>query len=129
MPATEHSIADLVKDALRDAQELVRTEIALARTEMRQEARRVGAGAVALAGAALAGVLALVFLLTTVAWALSELLLWPVWAGFGVVTVFAVVVAAVLAVMGRRRLAGAPHLPLTADTMKENMKWMRARTS
>ena len=129
MAASEQSIADIVREALHDAQELVRSEMALARAEIRQEVSRVRTGAVALAGAAVAAVMALVFLLTTVAWAVTEIFQWPVWAGFGVVTVVALIAAAVLAVIGRSRLAGARHMPLTVDTMKENVKWMRARTS
>ena len=129
MAATDQSIADIVREALHDAQELVRSEIALARTEVRQEVKRLGAGAAALAGAAVAGLLGLIFLFTTIAWAISELAQWPVWAGFGIVTLIALLAAALLVAMGRRRLAGAPHMPLTLDTMKENMKWMRARTS
>lgn len=129
MAATDPSIGQIVKEALHDAQDLLRSEIALAKTEVRQEVTRVGAGAAMLAGAAVAGIIGLLLLLTTAAWALSELLLWPTWAGFGVVTLVTLVLAGVLAMVGRRRLAGAPHLPLTMDTMKENMKWMRARTS
>ncbi len=127
MATMEPSVVDLVKEALRDAQELVRSEIALARTEVRQEVRRLGAGAAALAGAAVFAVIGLVLLLTTAALALSEVL--PLWAGFGVVTLFTLLVAGVLALMGKRRIAGAPRMPLTLDTMKENMQWMRARTS
>lgn len=129
MAATTQSIPDIVREALQDAQELVRSEIALARTEVRHEVKRVGTGAAMLAAAAVAGVIGLVLLLTTAAWALTELLQWPVWAGFGVVALVTLLIAGLLAMMARGRLAGAPHMPLTMDTMKENMKWMRARTS
>ena len=61
------SIVDDIRSAVRDAQDLVRGEIALAKAEARQEVRRLGAGAALLAGAALAGVIGIVFLLTTLA--------------------------------------------------------------
>jgi hypothetical protein len=41
-----------------------------------------------------------------------------------------VLVAAVaLGLAGRRYVSGRPHMPHTTETMKENVKWMRARTS
>ena len=90
MASYEPSIADVIKSALRDAQDLVRGEIALAKAEAREELGRISTGAALLAGAAAAAVLGLVFLLATIAWAISEVLAWPVWAGFGIVTVLVV---------------------------------------
>ena len=129
MATYDSSIADVIKSAVRDAQELVHSEIALAKAEAREEVRRLGAGAALLAGAAVAGVMALIFLFTTIAWALSEGLGWPRWAGFGAVTVLMLIAAGILAYVGRARLGRERHMPLTVDTMKESMQWMRARTS
>lgn len=128
MASHEPSIADVIKSALRDAQDLVRGEIALAKAEAREELGRISTGAALLAGAAAAAVLGLVFLLATIAWAISEVLAWPVWAGFGIVTVLALILAGILAYMGKSRLTAARHMPRTIDTLKENMEWMRART-
>jgi hypothetical protein len=122
------SILELMKSAIRDAQDLVRSEIALAKAEARDEVRQFGAGAALLAGAALAGVIGIVFLLTTLAWGLSEGLGWPVWAGFAIVTALTLVAAAAMAYLGRARMRRDRHMPLTVDTVKENMQWMRART-
>jgi hypothetical protein len=129
MATQNTSIADVIRGAVRDAQDLVRGEIALAKAEAREEVRRLRAGAALVAGAAIAGVVGLVFLLTTVAWALSEGLGWPVWAGFGIVTALMLITAGALAYLGRARLGVGRHMPLTVDTVKENMQWMRARTS
>jgi uncharacterized membrane protein YqjE len=128
MASHEPSIADVIKSALRDAQDLVRGEIALAKAEAREELGRISTGAALLAGAAAAAVLGLVVLLATIAWAISEVLAWPVWAGFGIVTVLALILAGILAYMGKSRLTAARHMPRTIDTLKENMEWMRART-
>jgi Putative Actinobacterial Holin-X, holin superfamily III len=129
MPEYEQTILDVVKSAVRDAQDLVRGEIALAKSELRGELKRMAAGARALAAAAVMAVVALVFLFGTIAWAIADVAGWPVWAGLGLVTLLAVVIAAALAAVGRARLAAERHLPLTVDTMKENAKWIRARTS
>jgi len=125
----ESSIADLIKDAVRDARDLVRSEIALAKSEARQEVRRLGVSAALLVAAAITGIIGLVFLLTAVAWGISEGLQWPVWAGFGIVTVLVLIVSGVLAYMGRARLRSERHMPRTVDTLKEDMEWIRARTS
>ena len=45
------------------------------------------------------------------------------------VGVFAAAAAARLAMMDKGKLNGQRHMPLTSDTMKENLQWMRARTS
>jgi membrane-bound ClpP family serine protease len=129
MAATEPTIPDLIKGALDDAQDLVRSEIALAKAELQQEMRRVSAGAAALAGAGVAALLGAVFLLTTAAWAISETLGWPAWSGFGIVTLVLLIAAGIMYAMGRARIRATRRLPLTTDTMKENLKWMRARTS
>ena len=125
----DSSIAEVLKDAVRDAQDLVRGEIALAKAEAREEVSRLGVSAALLAGAAVAAVIALVLLMTTMAWAISEVSGWPVWVGFGSVTVLTFLIAAALGVVGRNRLTSARHMPRTVDTLKENVQWMRARTS
>ena len=126
---SDQSIVDVLKSTVQDAQDLLRSEIALAKSELRAEVRTVGSGAAALGAAAVAGLVAVVFLLTALAWAVPPLLGWPVWSGFAIVGVLTAVVAAVLAMMGRSKLNSQRHMPLTSDTMKENVKWMRARTS
>ena len=126
---SDQSIGDVLKSTVQDAQDLLRSEIALAKSELRAEVRTVGSGVAALGAAAVSGLVAVVFLLTALAWAVPPLLGWPVWSGFAIVGVLAAVAAAVLAVMGRSKLNSQRHMPLTSDTMKENLKWMRARTS
>ena len=129
MAEYDDSIADVLKRTLHDVQELVRGEIALAKTEMREEVRRVGAGFAALAVAAVSALIAVVFLLTAVAWAISIGFGWAAWAGFAVVGAVVLIVAAVLGLVGRNRLVGKRAMPRTMDTMKENAEWMKARTS
>jgi uncharacterized membrane protein YqjE len=125
----EPSITDTLKSAIQDAQDLVRGEIALAKAEAREEVSRLGMGAALLAGAALAAVLGIVFLMTAIAWAIAEGAGWPVWAGFAIVTVLMLITAGALGYVGRNRIAAQRHMPRTVDTLKENMQWMRARTS
>ena len=126
---SDQSIVDTLRSTIHDAQELLRSEIALAKAELQAEVKTVGAGVVTLTAAAVSGLVALVFLLTALAWAVPPLLGWPVWSGFAMVGAFAAAAAAGLAMMGKNKLNGQRHMPLTSDTMKENLQWMRARTS
>ena len=129
METREPSIAEVLKNAIRDAQELVRSEIALAKAEVRQETRRLSVGAGLLAGAALAAIIAVIFLMTTIALAIANLAGWPLWSGFGIVTVLVGIAAGALGSIGKKRLTAARHMPRTRDTLKENIEWMRTRTS
>src|SRR5688572_3271069 len=123
----DQSIADVLRRTLHDAQDLVRGEIALAKAEVRQEMRRAGVAMPALAAAALAGVIGIVFLLTAVAWGISAAAGWPAWTGFAIVAGVVLMAAAVLAAVGKQRFNGDRHMPLTVDTLKENMEWTRDR--
>lgn len=127
MSGYDQTIADVIRSTLHDAQDLVRGEIALAKAELRQEVRRVGAGAAALGAAAVAGLIGVVFLLTAVAWGITAATGLPAWVGFGIVAVVVLIAAAVLGMMGKKRFNGERHMPLTFETMKENMEWTHAR--
>jgi Flp pilus assembly protein TadB len=129
MGGYEQSITDVIKSTIQDAQDLVRTEILLAKTELRQEVRRFGAGAAQLAAAAVAGLVAVMFLLGALAWAIPQLAGWPVWTGFAIVGAIMLIIAVVLAMMGKKQFNGERAMPLTLDTMKENMQWTRAQRS
>lgn len=129
MPMYDQSIVDVLKSAVRDAQDLVRGEIALAKAELRAEVRQIAVAAVMLIAAAIMALIGLVFLCSTIAWGIAEGAGWPVWAGMGIVTLLALTGAAALAMMGRSRFAQQRHMPLTMETMKENARWMRPRTS
>ena len=127
MAGYDQSIADLIRSTLQDAQDLVRGEIALAKAEIRQEAKKVGAGAAALAAAAVAGFIAVVFLLTALAWGITAAFSWPAWAGFAIVGTVVLLVAVVLAMVGKKRFTSEPRMPLTTETMRETLQWTRAR--
>jgi len=123
----DQSIADVIRRTLHDAQDLMRGEIALAKAELRQEVRRVGVGMAALAAAAVTGVIGILFVLAAIAWAIPAAAGWPAWTGFAIVAGVVLVAAAALAAMGKKHFNGERHMPLTVETLKENMEWTRAR--
>lgn len=129
MSGYDQSIADLLRNTFQDAQDLIRGEVALAKAELRQEATRLRGGATALAIAAVSGLIALMFLLTAAAWAIPALTGWPAWTGFAIIGGIALLAAIVAGVMGRNRLAAEQRMPLTMETMKENMRWTSPQRS
>lgn len=127
--AQNESMADLVRGALNDARDLVREEIALAKAEAREEIAKARTAALSFIGAALIGIIALLFVFTAVARGISAAAGWDPWAGFAIVALLLAIVAAVLGFFGYSMLARERHMPRTVETLKENMAWMRGRTS
>lgn len=125
----DQSIAETLRTTIDDLQELIRAEIALARAEVRGEVARLRSGALALAVAAVSALIAAVLLLTAFAWAIPAAFAWPVWTGFAIVGTLVALIAVMTGLVGRTRLMGERHMPRTVDTMKETLRWMRARTS
>ena len=128
MAVYEESIPDLIRGTIRDGLGIVRDEILLARTEVRQEVVRIKSGLVTVAAAVGVGVLAVVMLLETIAWGASYAFGWPAWAGFAVVALPLMVIAVVLGMMSRSMLSRDRFMPKSVDTLKENAAWLRART-
>jgi hypothetical protein len=128
MAPNEESIPDLIRGTIRDGIGIVRDEILLARTEMREEVVRVKSGLITVAAAIGVGMLAVIMLLDTLAWGAVYAFDWPAWAGFGIVALPLLVIAVVLAVMSRSMLSRERYMPKSVDTLKENAEWLRART-
>jgi uncharacterized membrane protein YqjE len=124
----EPTLSGLVSGILRDAQELIQQEIALARVEIRDEVRKtrdaalsMAAGLVCVALGAIFFLLLVVFIIT---WATSQHI--PLWGSFGIVGAVLCLVGAILVYNGRNRAEQIHLIPKqTAETMRENMQWIR----
>jgi CHASE3 domain sensor protein len=99
----QQSLGTMVKGLTEDLSTLVRGEIELVKTELRDSAKTAASGGGMLAAAGVTAFLGVVFLLLTLAWVLVQLGL-PIWAGFGIVTLLLIIVAAILFVLGRKQL-------------------------
>ena len=120
------SIGDIVGDVAQDLTTLIRQEIDLAKTELKEEATKAGKGAGMLGGAGLSGYFAVLFLSTTLMFVLDEFL--EVWIAALIVTVMWAIATTVLAVIGKKKLqASRPQLPQTQQTLKEDVQWAKAQ--
>jgi uncharacterized membrane protein YqjE len=124
----DRSLGEIFGDVANDLSTLIKQEMELAKTEMKEEARKAGKGAGLLGGAGVAGHMVLVFLSLTTVFALDKGL--TLWASALIVTAVWAVIAAVLAVTGRSALRHSnPQLPKTQQTLKEDAAWARAQKS
>ena len=127
-PQDSRSLGQIVGDISANFTSLVRQEIDLAKTELKQEATTAGKGVGMLAGAAIAGLLMMLFLSWALLWLLDNWM--PVELAALIVALLWAIVTGVLASMGRKMLQQAnPQLPQTQQTLKEDATWARAQKS
>jgi uncharacterized membrane protein YqjE len=125
-PGDDASLGELFSTLTSDLSQLVRSEMELARVEIREEASKAGKAAGMLGGGAVAALVALILLTSAVAWGLAEV----VDAGWAFLIVGVVVgaAAAVLAMNGRKKLAEVRPVPdQTVETLKEDARWAKAQ--
>ena len=124
----DRSLGQIVGDISTNFSTLVRQEIDLAKTELKQEATTAGKGLGMLAGAAITGLLMLLFLSWALLWLLDNWMARELAAL--IVALLWGIVTALLASTGRKKLQQAnPQLPQTQQTLKEDATWARAQKS
>jgi hypothetical protein len=126
--AANTSPGQLASEVAKDMSTLVRQEVALAKAELQQEAKTAGTAVGAFGGAGFAGYFVLVFLSLAGMYGLDAVM--PIgWAALIVAAVWAVI-AAVFAVIGRRKMKGFnPKPERTIETVKEDVQWAKTRNS
>ncbi|MER7722606.1 phage holin family protein [Streptomyces sp. NPDC096323] len=128
MPAADPSVGELVGEISDDFSRLVRSEIDLAKAEVKQEATRAGKAGGMLAGSGYAGHLVLLTGSLAAIFGLAHVVDLA-WAALIVTAVWALV-GAVLFAVGRTRMRAVRVKPeRTAETLKEDAQWVRTRRS
>jgi uncharacterized membrane protein YqjE len=123
----DKSIGELFSELTADLGHLVRQEVELAKTEAREEVKRVGKGAGMLAAAGVGALLALILISFAAAWLLDKAM--DRGAAFALVALIWAVIAGILALVGKKQLAAAKPLPQTVETLKEDVQWAKAQKS
>ena len=113
--AVPRSLGDLISEITTDLSTLVRQEVALAKAEATQSAKRAGKGAGMFGGAGFAGYFVLLFLSIALWWAIGDGL------GHGwsalIVAVLWALVGAVLAAAGKKEFGSIRGLERTTETL------------
>ncbi|MGW2616863.1 phage holin family protein [Streptomyces sp. NPDC001500] len=111
-------MGELVQRASQQLTELVRSELRLAQAEMKEKGKRYGKGGGLFGGAGVVGFLTLQALVVTAIAALAVPL--PVWAAALIVTAVLGVIAAVMAMSGKKQMDHAT--PPAPEQTIENVK-------
>ena len=112
------SLGELLSEVSRDLSTLMRQELELAKAELRESGTRAGKGAGMLSGAAVAGHFVLLFLSLALMWGLADLIESLGWASVIVAVIWGII-AAVLALKGKKEMKSIKGMPQTAETAKE----------
>ena len=123
----ERSVSDVFEDILRNLQEMVRSEIRLAKVEIGAELKRTVSSGVWIAAGGVAAISAWIFILWTVTYALATQM--SMWAAALVVAVVTAAGAVALIMTGLRRATHLHPIPKrTVESVKENLEWMKQPT-
>jgi len=125
--AEERSISAIMQDVMGDVSEIVRSEIKLAKTEVKTEAAEVARTLPFLGIGVLFAVGAFAMALTTGVLAFG--LIVPYWAAALIMFALTAIIAAVFTSFGTARLKSIRLKPVkTIQTLEENAQWLKTQT-
>jgi hypothetical protein len=122
----ERPISAVLTDIVRNTQEIVRGEIRLAASEVREELRSARAAAFLVLAGTAAGAFSVIFLLIAAFSALSRVMA-PGAAGVCIAVPLALIALACYG-MGARRLRKTQPAVKALASVKENLEWAKQRT-
>lgn len=120
----ERSIGDIVKDTLTNIQDIIRSEVQLAKIEIKEEAAKASAAGIMFGVAAVTGLLGFAFCCLCVVYALTLVL--PAWAAALIVGVGLFIIAGIAFAIGRERWKKVKMPEKTIFTVKEDVAWMHS---
>ena len=126
MPVEQRSLSDILQDAIRNIQEIVRSEVRLAKTEIREEVVKAKSSALLLGAGTVTAMFSVLMILFAAVYALSLVL--QTWAAALIVGSALAIVAALMVTTGRARLKQIHPTPdHTIESIKENVEWVKQR--
>lgn len=125
--STDRSLSAIVGDATRETTTLIRKEIELAKLELKSEAAKAAAAGGMFGAAGVLAVVAFLFLSAALGLGLWQLGMYG-WAAALTVAALYLVIAGIMAFIGRRALKSfKPSPERTIRTIKEDVAWARTR--
>ena len=120
MSPDDRPVADILQDIIRNGEDMVRAEVRLAKSEMREEFARVRSAGVFLGIGTLGGVFSIFFLLLAIVFALSNRL--PNWAAALIVALALAVIGGILVGAGAKRLRRLRSASRPFENLKEKFE-------
>lgn len=115
----KQSVGEMISKVSQNLTALVRGEVDLMKAEATTKVAKMGKGAGLLGGAAVIGLYAFGILLLAAVWGLANLV--PLWLAALIVGVVLVIIAAVLALMGKSSLDKGKEVAVTPPDVKSDM--------
>ena len=122
----ERSVSDVLQDIFDNVQDIVRSEVRLARAEIKTEAAKTARAAKSLIAGAVLGLYAGGVLLIAAVYGLSMVV--APWLAALLVGAFVAVVAAILISIGQGRLRKVKKPEKTIRSVKEDVQWLKNQT-
>jgi peptidoglycan/LPS O-acetylase OafA/YrhL len=125
---SQPTLAQLVNGLMSDATLLVHQELALAKHELYEEARKTKTAVTSLGagiGIAAIGGLLLIIMLVHLVRALTE---WPMWTCYGIIGGICAIAGVALLYRGTQHISQIHIVPQqTVESMKENIRWFKTK--
>lgn len=123
----DRSLSDVVHDVLGDLQEIVRSEVRLAKVEIRHEATLAASAGLWVSGGVVGALTAWMCLVWAAVYGLATVM--PMWASLLVVCAVMATAGVGLVKAGLRRFRRISPVPeRTAAALKENFEWLKPST-
>lgn len=125
MLSTERPISEVLKNIFGDLQDIVRSEVKLGKTELKEDLAKTQHAAVWLAAGALVGIFAVLFILLAIFFGLSYVV--PEWAAAGLIALAlggSCVIAVNVAAAEFKKLKQVRASP-SVTQIKENIEWAK----
>jgi Flp pilus assembly protein TadB len=125
--ANNRSIADVLQDIVANLQTIIRSEVRLAKTEIKEEATKASRAAGVLAGSVVAALFTTWLLLLTILFALATVI--PMWSAALLLLVVMAVITTVLLSTAKKQIKTVHGTPdKTMESVKENVEWVKSQT-
>lgn len=125
--AEERALSQVLQDILRNLQEIVRSEVRLARVEIREDLKQAAYSGAWIAAGVVGALSAWILLLWTLVYALATTM--SMWLATLLVAVVAALAGAFLIASGIRKARRIQPIPeRTVESVKENLEWMKQPT-
>ena len=122
--ADSEGIGTLISGVIKDLQELMRAELRLAQTELKEDATAAGRAIAVIAVGALIGLVGFIFLMLAVTYLPDRWV--SQWVRALIVGAALLVIALILALNGKGTLSAASLKPeQTIETLKEDQQWAK----
>ena len=125
MASGERPVSEVLRDIFGNVQEIIRSEVKLAKTELREELEKSKHAAVWLGVGAVSAFFAIAFLFLALFFALVYIV--PEWVAAGLIAISLAVICAIAFNSGAGHLRKLKQIQssATATQMKENVEWAK----